>query len=106
MMPGAPYSGPCLPKDAQILQGLLEASPNREWFEKGVTTALRTSNEVQRAALVQQWLDGAGSSKKPLGIIGVAFRPEFNEMRASLALDYFQAARSEDRQVLAYAAAR
>lgn len=102
MMPGAPYSGPCLPKDAQILQGLLEASPNREWFEQGVTTALRTSNEVHRAALVKRWLDGAAGSKKPLGVIGVAFRPEFNEVRASLALDYFEAARNEGRGVLAY----
>ena len=102
MMPGAPYSGPCLPKDAQILQGLLEASPNRAWFEQGITTALRVSNEVQRAALVQRWLEGAAGSKKPVGVIGVAFRPEFNEVRASLALDYFQAARDEGLRVLAY----
>jgi len=102
MMPGAPYSGPCLPKDAQILQGLLEASPNRAWFEQGVTTALRTSNEVQRAFLVQRWLDGGAGWKKPLGVIGVAFRPEFNEVRASLALDFFQAARGRGLEVLAY----
>lgn len=102
LSPGAPYSGPCLPKDAQILQGLLEASPSRAWFEKGVTTALRTSNEVQRAALVQQWLKGAAGSSGPLGVIGVAFRPEFNEVRASLALDYFTAARAAGLTVLAY----
>jgi nucleotide sugar dehydrogenase len=102
MMPGPPYSGPCLPKDAQILAGLLEASPNRDWFARGVTTALRTSNEVQRASLVQRWLDGAAGSTRPLGVIGVAFRPEFNEVRASLALDYFQAARDEGRPVVAY----
>jgi len=102
MMPGAPYSGPCLPKDAQILQGLLEASPNRAWFEKGVTTALRTSNEAQRASLVQRWLEGGAGSKKPLGVIGVAFRPEFNEVRASLALDFFQVATDRGLTVLAY----
>jgi nucleotide sugar dehydrogenase len=102
MLPGAPYSGPCLPKDAQILQGLLEASPNRAWFEQGVCTALRTSNEWQREKLVQRWLEGGQSSKRPLGVIGVAFRPEFNEVRASLSLDFFEAARAAGRPVIAY----
>lgn len=102
MMPGPPYSGPCLPKDAQILAGLLEGSRNRAWFEAGVCTALRTSNERQREALVQRWLDGGTGSIRPLGVIGVAFRPEFNEVRASLALDFFEAARAHGRPVLAY----
>jgi nucleotide sugar dehydrogenase len=102
MLPGAPYSGPCLPKDAQILGGLLAASSNREWFQSGVCTALRTSNEHQRETLVTRWLDGARGSRKPLGVIGVAFRPEFNEVRSSLALDFFLAARASGQQVLAY----
>jgi len=102
MLPGAPYSGPCLPKDAQILGGLLEQSSNRAWFQNGVCTALRTSNEHQRESLVTRWLDGARGSKAPLGVIGVAFRPEFNEVRSSLALDFFLAARANGHQVLAY----
>ena len=102
MLPGPPYSGPCLPKDAQILGGLLDASPNREWFASGVCTALRTSNEVQRRALVERWLEGGRTSSKPLGVIGVAFRPEFNEVRSSLALDFFEAAQASGRTVLAY----
>ena len=102
MLPGAPYSGPCLPKDAQILGGLLEQSSNREWFQSGVCTALRTSNEPQRESLVTKWLAGARGSRRPLGVIGVAFRPEFNEVRSSLALDFFLAARATGRQVLAY----
>ena len=102
MTPGAPYSGPCLPKDAQILGGLLEASSNREWFKSGVCTALRTSNDVQRRALVDRWLDGGRGSSQPLGVIGVAFRPEFNEVRSSLALDFFEAAIDTNQPVLAY----
>jgi nucleotide sugar dehydrogenase len=102
MLPGAPYSGPCLPKDAQILAGLLDASPNREWFKSGVCTALRTSNDVQRRALVDRWLEGGQGSSKPLGVIGVAFRPEFNEVRSSLALDFFEAAIDTRQTVLAY----
>jgi UDPglucose 6-dehydrogenase len=102
MKPGAPYSGPCLPKDALILAGLLEASPNRAWFENGVTTALRTSNDTYRASLVNRWLQGAAGSRRPLGVIGVAFRPEFNEVRSSLALDYFEAAQRAGTSVLAY----
>jgi nucleotide sugar dehydrogenase len=102
MLPGAPYSGPCLPKDAQILGGLLEQSSNREWFATGVCTALRTSNEYQRRAFVRRWLDGAEGSSKPLGVIGVAFRPEFNEVRCSLALDFFEAAQTAGQTVLGY----
>jgi UDPglucose 6-dehydrogenase len=102
MKPGAPYSGPCLPKDALILAGLLAASPNRNWFANGVTTALRTSNDTYRASLVARWLKGATGSRRPLGVIGVAFRPEFNEVRSSLALDYFEAARLAGKTVLAY----
>jgi nucleotide sugar dehydrogenase len=102
MLPGAPYSGPCLPKDAQILGGLLEQSSNRAWFASGVCTALRTSNEYQRSQFVRRWLEGANGSSKPLGVIGVAFRPEFNEVRCSLALDFFEAAQATGQTVLAY----
>lgn len=102
MLPGAPYSGPCLPKDAQILGGLLEQSSNKEWFASGVCTALRTSNEFQRRTFVSRWLEGAKGSSKPLGVIGVAFRPEFNEVRCSLALDFFEAALATGETVLAY----
>jgi nucleotide sugar dehydrogenase len=102
MTPGAPYSGPCLPKDAQILGGLLEASGHRDWFRTGVCTALRTSNERHREDLVQRWMNGASNRQAPLGIIGVAFRPEFNEVRCSLALDFFRAADEARRAVLAY----
>ena len=102
MTPGPPYSGPCLPKDAQVLAGLLDSSRHRDWFQAGVCTALRTSNERQRDTLVRRWLDGNRGSGRPLGIIGVAFRPEFNEVRGSLALDFFQAARAAGADVLAY----
>ncbi len=51
---------------------------------------------------MQRWLAGGRNSRRPLGVIGVAFRPEFNEVRASLALDFFKAARAASRPVLAY----
>ncbi len=102
MKPGPPYSGPCLPKDAQILGGLLAASKHHEWFEQGVCRALRTSNEKHRQDLVQRWLNLGLGSGRPLGIIGTAFRPGFNEMRESLALDFIRAAQGVDAEVLAY----
>ena len=47
-------------------------------------------------------MQGGRSHGGKLGVIGVAFRPEFNEVRSSLALDFFLAARATGHQVLAY----
>jgi len=102
MIPGPPYSGPCLPKDAVILGGMIAASRHFEWFDMGVTRALRTSNEKYRRDIVNRWLHLGLGSGMPLGIIGVAFRPEFNEIRDSLALDFLRAAEQANAKVIAY----
>jgi nucleotide sugar dehydrogenase len=102
MMPGPPYSGPCLPKDAAVLGGLVaEHAP--EWMQsEGICHALRRSNERFVEALVDEWLGWGRESGKPLGIIGTSFRPDFNEMRFSLALPFIRRAQNEGLAVLGY----
>ncbi len=102
MMPGPPYSGPCLPKDAIVLGGLLQ-DHQASWMRgRSVLEALRTSNECFTEDLVDRWITAGRVTGKPLGIVGVAFRPDFNEIRGSLALPFIRRAKKEGIEVLAY----
>ena len=100
--PGIPFSGPCLPKDAQLFAGLGQRSLYPELMDQGLTGALQRSNEGFRKILVDRWLALAGKSRGPLGVVGMSFRPGFNEMRFSLALDFVRAARARGLEVRAY----
>ncbi|QPJ65329.1 MAG: nucleotide sugar dehydrogenase [Candidatus Nitrohelix vancouverensis] len=102
MKPGAPYSGPCLPKDATILGGILEKQ-GRPWMQSGsVLEALRVSNENYIDAIVEQWLATGRETGKPLGLVGLTFRPGFDEMRGSLALPFIRRALAEGLEVRGY----
>jgi UDPglucose 6-dehydrogenase len=102
MMPGPPYSGPCLPKDAEVLGGILAEHAPKWMQSEGICHALRTSNERFIDALVEDWLTRGRDDGKPLGIVGTSFRPDFNEMRFSLALPFIRRAQSERLAVLGY----
>jgi UDP-glucose 6-dehydrogenase len=69
---------------------------------EGICHALRTSNERFIEALVEEWLTRGRDKGGPLGIIGASFRPDFNEMRFSLALRFIRRARDEGLVVMAY----
>jgi nucleotide sugar dehydrogenase len=102
MMPGPPFSGPCLPKDAVVLGGIV-AEQGPAWMRPdGVLHALRASNERYVNALVDEWIGKGRASGKALGIVGVSFRPDFNEMRFSLALPFIRRAQDEGFRVRAY----
>lgn len=102
MMPGPPYSGPCLPKDAAVLGGLVSAHGPAWMQEDGVCRALRVSNERFTDALVEEWIGKGRASCQPVGIVGASFRPDFNEMRSSLALPFIRRAQDEGLAVLVY----
>jgi UDPglucose 6-dehydrogenase len=102
MMPGPPYSGPCLPKDAVVLGGIV-SEHGSAWMQKeGILRALRASNERYVDALVDEWIAKGRAAGKPLGIVGASFRPDFNEMRFSLALPFIRRAQEEGLTVIAY----
>jgi hypothetical protein len=85
-----------------VLGGLVaEHAP--AWMQgNGICHALRVSNERFVEALVEEWLARGRQSGKPLGVIGTSFRPDFNEMRFSLALPFIRRAQSEGLAVLGY----
>jgi len=102
MSPGPPYSGPCLPKDAAVLGGLVSGrGPN--WMRgASVCEALRTSNDGYLETLVEEWIAHGCRSGWPLGIVGISFRPDFNEIRGSLVLPFIRRARRQGLVVLGY----
>jgi GDP-mannose 6-dehydrogenase len=102
MMPGPPYSGPCLPKDAAVLGGIVAEHAPKWMRSEGICHALRTSNERLTEALVDDWIARGRESGKPLGIVGTSFRPDFNEMRGSLALPFIRRAQREGLRLLGY----
>ena len=102
MMPGPPYSGPCLSKDAAVLGGLVAEHAPKWMRSEGICQALRSSNERFLEALVDEWLARGRESGRALGVIGTSFRPDFNEMRFSLAVDFIRRAQREGHSVLGY----
>lgn len=100
--PGVPFSGPCLPKDAAILAGMVDASPRAAALEGGLCAGLARSNQAFRRLLIERFLELGTDPSRPLGIVGMSFRPGFNEMRHGLALDFLHAAREAGREVIAY----
>jgi nucleotide sugar dehydrogenase len=102
MMPGPPFSGPCLPKDAAVLSGIV-AELGPAWMQPdSVLRAFRASNDRYVDALVNEWIGNGRASGKAVGIVGVSFRPDFNEMRLSLALPFIRRAQEEGLRVHAY----
>ncbi|MEQ1876697.1 MAG: hypothetical protein ABL958_08625 [Bdellovibrionia bacterium] len=86
MKPGAPYSGPCLPKDSEILSGLISRARRKGALKGGVLETISRANERLIDELYQRWSSGQG----PLGIVGLSFRPDCPEYRDSLALKVLQ----------------
>ncbi len=88
LRPGPPYSGTCLPKDAEILTGLLPLSDDYQ-----VLHALEDSNTTYLDRVFESWIDQCA---RGAGVIGLTYRPGFNELRRALSTRLFDMAISED----------
>ena len=94
LRPGPPFSGPCLPKDIAIMNGLAH---DERLGESSVMFAAENVNGDHIANLVCEWMNHKPKDK-PLGIVGMAFRPGFDEMRHSLALHFVRVAKAAGRE--------
>ena len=83
--PGPGYGGPCLPKDAAALlvQGRSIGTPLR------VIEAAMEANRLQRSYIVDKIRESLGGdlSGKCLGVLGLAFKANSDDVRDSAALD-------------------
>ncbi len=101
LTPGPPFSGPCLPKDAlAMLRSLDHFDAACPMFE-----AIHRSNEVYKRELFDQVLQPMPHTGQPagcLGILGVSFKPDFNELRWSIGMELTEIADAAGWQVQAY----
>ena len=78
MKPGPPFDGPCMHKDSTVLKNMSEPG--------GLLEAAFYSNENHIDKIYREWATG----KSP-GIVGLSFRPGYDEMRESNALRFMLA---------------
>ncbi|MGH9818667.1 MAG: UDP-glucose dehydrogenase family protein, partial [Pyrinomonadaceae bacterium] len=82
--PGPGYGGSCFPKDTRALTTVAD----QFGVETRIVDAVIDANERQRAAMIPkiEKLVG-GLSGKRIGILGLSFKPETDDMRESPAID-------------------
>jgi UDPglucose 6-dehydrogenase len=81
---GVGFGGSCFPKDTEAL---LHIAKNCEYDFKLIKAAIET-NENQRQYIVEKVVSALGSlSGKSISVLGLAFKPDTDDVRSSPALD-------------------
>ncbi len=95
---GPGFGGSCFPKDCRAMISIAEENGYDLHLLKGVMEI----NEDQKkmiAAKAQALLEGARTSR--VGVLGLAFKPDTDDMRESPALDIVSSLQAEGREVVA-----
>jgi UDPglucose 6-dehydrogenase len=97
--PGPGYGGSCFPKDTRALTTVAD----QFGVETRIVDAVIDANERQRQAMIPkiEQLLGAIDGKK-IGILGLSFKPETDDMRESPAIDIIEALVQKGAKVRAY----
>ncbi len=97
--PGPGYGGSCFPKDTRALTTVADSFG----VETRIVDAVIEANERQRDAMLAkiEKLVGGLAGKK-LGILGLSFKPETDDMRESPAADIIKAVRAKGAEVRAF----
>jgi len=96
---GAGYGGSCFPKDTHAMAYLSRkaGSPCQ------IVEATIRVNKRQRERMLQKILDVAGSVRgKQIGILGLAFKPQTDDVRESVALDLIRGLRRRGAVIKAF----
>ena len=82
--PGPGYGGSCFPKDTRALTTVAD----QFGVETRIVDAVIDANERQREAMIPK-IEGlvGGLSGKRIGVLGLSFKPETDDMRESPAID-------------------
>jgi UDPglucose 6-dehydrogenase len=82
--PGPGYGGSCFPKDTRALTTVAD----QFGVETRIVDAVIEANELQRSAMIPKIEGLVGDLKgKQIGILGLSFKPETDDMRESPAID-------------------
>ena len=96
---GIGYGGSCFPKDVDAFIRLSEKSG----YNFKLLKEVRNINEEQKAAFVKLIEDKLWIIKnKVIGILGLAFKPDTDDMRNAPSLDIIEALQNEGAKIKAY----
>jgi UDPglucose 6-dehydrogenase len=96
---GAGYGGSCFPKDTRALVKTAE----KVGYDAKVVKAVVNTNERQRAVMVDKITQAAGDLKgKSIAILGLAFKPDTDDIREAPALDIARKLASVGASIKAY----
>jgi UDPglucose 6-dehydrogenase len=97
--PGPGYGGSCFPKDTRALTTVAD----QFGVETRIVDAVIEANEYQRQAMIPKLekLIGGLEGKK-IGMLGLSFKPETDDMRESPAIDIVQALLQRGASICAF----
>ncbi len=96
---GPGYGGSCFPKDTLALVALSKAAGS----PCEIVEATVEVNRRQRERMLQKILDAAGGVRgKEVGVLGLAFKPQTDDVRESVALDLIRWLRRRGANVRAF----
>jgi len=97
--PGPGYGGSCFPKDTRALTTVADAFG----VETRIVDAVVEANERQREAMIPKIEKLVGSlNGKSIGVLGLSFKPETDDMRESPAIDIIKEMIKRGASVTAY----
>ncbi len=97
--PGPGYGGSCFPKDTRALTSVAD----RFGVETLIVDAVVEANERQRTAMIPKIEKLVGNlDGKKIGVLGLSFKPETDDMRESPATDIIREIVSRGASVRAY----
>ncbi len=97
--PGPGYGGSCFPKDTRALTTVADAFN----VETLIVDAVIEANERQRLAMIPKIEKLVGElSGKRIGVLGLSFKPETDDMRESPATDVIKALQARGATVRAF----
>src|SRR5215213_3977829 len=97
--PGPGYGGSCFPKDTRALTTVADSFG----VETHIVDAVIYANEKQREAMIPKIEKLVGSLEgKQIGVLGLSFKPETDDMRESPAIDIIKEMQKLGAQVKAF----
>jgi UDPglucose 6-dehydrogenase len=97
--PGPGYGGSCFPKDTRALTTVADQFN----VETRIVDAVIEANERQRDAMIPKIERLVGDlSGKQIGVLGLSFKPETDDMRESPAIDIIDSMKKRGAKIRAY----
>ncbi len=96
---GPGYGGSCFPKDTRAL---ISIGAKHDYHFRIVDAAVKV-NELQRSVMVQKIKNAVGKLQgKTIAMLGLAFKPNTDDMREAPAVEIIQALQAEGARIRAY----